>query len=67
MHDPNIIIMSPGWIKSLDECQAGLPDGRWVPARAHGYASIRERFRATWLVWTGRADALVWPGQPPRG
>lgn len=42
---------------------AGLPDGRWVPARALGFQSLRYRLRATWLVFTGRADALTWPGQ----
>lgn len=41
----------------------GLPDGRWVPARSLGYHSIRHRIRAAWLVFTGRADALTWPGQ----
>lgn len=34
---------------------------RWVPARPEGYASLRHRLRAAWLVFTGRADALVWP------
>lgn len=38
----------------------GLPDGRWVPARPLGGWG---RWRAAWLVFTGRADALVWPGQ----
>lgn len=60
---PNIINLTPQWVRGLDECQAGLPDGRWVPARALGFASLRQRVRAAWLVFTGRADALVWPGQ----
>lgn len=34
--------------------------GEWVPARPEGYPSIFHRFRAAWLVFTGRADALVW-------
>jgi hypothetical protein len=37
-------------------------DGKWVPARALGYMSLWHRFYCAWLVWTGKADALVWPG-----
>ncbi len=36
--------------------------GKWVPARALGNASIPYRLRAAWLVFTGKADALRWPG-----
>lgn len=35
--------------------------GLYVPARPLG-ASFHW-LRATWLVFTGRADALIWPGQ----
>lgn len=37
--------------------------GKLVPSRPMGYPSLRHRLRATWLVFTGRADAVVWPGQ----
>ena len=60
---PNIIHMSPAWDSSLNECQSQLLDGRWVPTRALGWGGIVNRIKATWLVWTGRADALIWPGQ----
>lgn len=54
-------------IESAKTIAAGIrtPDGgqRWVPARALGFASWRYRWRAAWLVFTGRADALTWPGQ----
>jgi len=66
MRYPNIInaYELPKWMKT---CQAGLvqPDGstRWVPARLLGFASLGSRLRATWMVFTGRADALHWPGQ----
>jgi hypothetical protein len=43
--------------------QAGLPDGRWVPARPLGYYSLANRIRCSWAVFTGRADAVTWPGQ----
>lgn len=35
--------------------------GNYVPARPEGFSSLTYRIQATWLVWTGRADALVWP------
>lgn len=37
------------------------PSGKYFPARSHGYASLRHRIRCAWLVFTGKADALVWP------
>lgn len=65
MRYPNIVnayeLADPTSI--LRSVQAGLPDGRWVVARCEGFCSLRSRVRAAWLVWTGRADALVWPGQ----
>jgi len=33
----------------------------WVPARPLGFVSLTHRIRATWLVFTGKADAVVWP------
>ena len=36
-------------------------DGRWVPSRALGPSW--GQWKALWLVWTGRADVLHWPGQ----
>lgn len=44
--------------------QTVLPDGRWVPARPLGFYSLYNRARCAWLVFTGRADAVTWPGQP---
>lgn len=35
-------------------------NGRWVPCRPIGYFTIWGRVKATWLVLTGKADALVW-------
>lgn len=34
----------------------------WVPARPEGYWSIWHRIKAAWLVFTGKADAVKWPG-----
>ena len=36
----------------------------YVPARPLGWTSWLKRFKAIWLVWTGRADVVTWPGQP---
>lgn len=36
-------------------------DGRYVPARTTGFPSIGNRIHCAWLVFTGRADALIWP------
>lgn len=35
----------------------------WSPARPMGLPSLSERFKAAWLVFTGKADAVKWPGQ----
>ena len=38
-----------------------LPDGRRVPWRPEGTRrSVFHRLYAAWLVFTGRADALMW-------
>ncbi len=55
-------IVHADWIARGDS-QAGLPDGRWVAARPEPFYSIWQRWRATWLVFTGRADACLWTGQ----
>lgn len=35
---------------------------QWVPARALGFGSFRSRVKIAWLVFTGKADAVIWPG-----
>ena len=50
-------------IKGAEDVQTSLPDGHWVPARAFGLDTLGNRLRAAWMVFTGRADALTWPGQ----
>ena len=52
-------------LRDAAECSAGLPDGRWVPARSYSWNQLRPfgRFKAAWLVFTGRADAVTYPGQ----
>lgn len=49
-------------VKFADRAHVQLPDGRYAPARPLGWDDWRSRWRAAWMVWTGRADALIWPG-----
>lgn len=52
---------SPEWVKILEHHQHELPNGRLVPARMYGHRQrFFQRLAAAWLVFTGRADALVW-------
>lgn len=61
MRDTSIIHVH-SLLEQCRETQTQI-DGKWVPARPEGFASIRYRIRAAWLVWTGRADALIWHKQ----
>jgi len=55
---------SPGIIRVIDvvnnNCTTEI-NGKWVPARPLPLYSILHRLKATWLVFTGKCDALVWP------
>lgn len=47
-------------------CQAQIIQGDkkvWVPARPLGYDSLASRLKLAYMVFRGRADALVWDGQ----
>lgn len=35
----------------------------WLPARPKSLLSFRQRLVHAWLVFTGKADILVWPHQ----
>jgi hypothetical protein len=58
----NLIIYMDRVTPAFWEGTSTYLDGRYVPARPKGFSSFWYRVRATWLVWSGRADALVWPG-----
>ena len=50
-----------GWTRGVGP-QSGPKDRTyWVPARP--LAPSWGQWKALWLVWTGRADVLHWPGQ----
>lgn len=38
-------------------------NGKWVPARPENYKyrTLREKLKDAWWVFTGKADAVVWP------
>lgn len=52
-------------VEDAKHCATGLPDGRYVPARSYACNQLcwYGRFKAAWLVFTGRADAVTYPGQ----
>lgn len=69
MQDPSIIhidnleryMLSSGMRSRTTDALTGKEV--WIPARPLGYPSLKDRLRATWLVFTGKADALLWRGQ----
>jgi len=49
----------------VDHCLTGgvkecTDDGYWQPCRPLGMPTLQNRVRAAWLVFTGRADAVLW-------
>lgn len=59
-YHPNLI--SSLAMHNLVDSQSEI-DGSWQPARPISYPSLIERLRLTWLVFTGKADVLIWPKQ----
>lgn len=63
MRQPNYI--TSFGLDNLKDC-AALIDGRYVIARPYAMPSPIGRWRMAWMVLTGKADCLVWPGQEDR-
>lgn len=66
MRVPSTFLCTNRFAKGLLEAQAGITMMGvkvWEPARPEPYYSIFERWKAAWLVFTGKADALRWVGQ----
>ena len=59
MKDPNILFLNEV-LTSTKENAAQIA-GQWIPARPLGFSSWSYRIKAAWLVFTGKADALIWP------
>lgn len=53
---PGIITQS---LLVRSNCQCKVMGG-WVHARPLPFYSLQNRLKATWLVFTGQADAFVW-------
>jgi hypothetical protein len=49
-----------GLVKCTREVSTEI-NGKWVPMRPQCAIGIVSRFRAAWRVFTGKADALMWP------
>ena len=49
-------------VNSAPGTMALMPGGRWVMSRPVGFYSLWNRLRLAWMVFTGRADAITWPG-----
>ncbi len=51
-------------IPTIDDLPASDTDigGKWMPARPLGHYSLTSRLRLAWMVFTGKCDALKWPG-----
>ena len=50
-----------GLIKSAQETSVNIAGTGYVPARPQIAMGVKARFKAAWLVFTGKADAVVWP------
>ena len=59
---PNIVKLESVQFVGKTEVTLTKVGDHWVPKRWEGYASLRNRFKCAWMVFTGKADALVWPG-----
>lgn len=59
---PNVVKLESVQFSLKPDTTLKYINGTYVPARPMGYASIKQRFKCAWLVFTGKADALVWPG-----
>lgn len=59
-----------GLVESGAQTEWRMPDGgAWYgPARYYGFNNLNPfgRFKAAWMVFVGRADALTWPDCPSR-
>ena len=60
------------WITHLIDmakaCQREHPTLKWTPARPYGLSglALMTRFRAAWLVFTGKADVVKWFDVEPK-
>jgi len=53
-------------IVTLKDFEIGVPlthiEGHgWFPAKPLEYKTLTQRFKESWLVFTGKADPFIWP------
>ncbi len=58
---PSIIYLTQQWVNDLTTVQTSVDGKHWEFARPLGYLGFCNRVKAAWLVFTGQADALLWP------
>lgn len=58
--NPTIIKMTPKWLYSLNQDTIQI-NTRWIPKRQKGPKTFKNRIKAAFLVFLGKADALIWP------
>lgn len=49
-------------LRTAAQVGASVDGKTYYPARPLGFMSIGNRIRCAWAVFTGRADAVIWPG-----
>lgn len=59
MKYPNIFTLN-NLIESININHANI-NNKWVPARPLGLPTFKSRLRLAWMVFTGKADVLIWP------
>lgn len=59
-------IWTPGEVaQHVKETAKEISPGKWVPCRTLGYQGLClfMRLKRAWMVFTGKADVLIWEGQ----
>jgi hypothetical protein len=63
MKYPNLLSAEAMIAAIEDDTYTICYDGnKWHHARPLGYQSLWSRIYCAWLVFTGKADAVIWPG-----
>lgn len=59
---PNIYLLEELTPEQVNSTQTEASPGKWCPARPLGYPSFWSRIKLAWGVFTGKYDAVKWPG-----
>lgn len=57
------LVNATNLMNNAERCRAYIPDGKkWIPMRGVPFWGLCpvKRIKLAWLVFTGKADALVW-------